>query len=322
MRQKRLFPRTTGILAAGLLLAALAAPAMAGPAGWTGGDDDRAFLGVYTRELDDPLREALGFDEDGVLVEDVVKGSAADEAGVKAGDILVTLDGRAITSPQRLRRLITKYDPGDTVKLEVWRKGKRVKMDIALGKPKPRKVKIHAEGPWIWNKGGDIRIMMGDDRAYLGIHPDDLSPQLGEYFGVEDGKGVLIREVKEDSPAAEAGLKAGDVIVAMDGEEIEEMDDLFDVLADHEPGDEVEVAYLRKGKKATVKVTLAEPPEKDEDDFEFYISPRGKRGMRFTSPERWRRGGVILEDLDDILEALPAPPEPPEAWSRYRRIPQ
>jgi len=88
------------------------------------------------------------------------------------------------------------------------------------------------------------------DRAYLGVSVDPTST----------ANGVEITEVAEDSPAADAGLEAGDVITEIDGDQVSSFTDLASVVADHEPGDEVDVTYERDGEPTTVTVTLGERP--------------------------------------------------------------
>lgn len=128
---------------------------------------------------------------------------------------------------------------------------------------------------------------------------DDLSEQLGDYFGVKDGQGVLVTEVVKDAPAEKAGIKAGDVITSLDGKKIEEVETLIDELDEYSEGDQVKVGVLRKGKKKSFKVTLE---ENEEENFYFQKTIMG--------PGIWKMGNgnhlfKILEDLNlDDLEKL------------------
>jgi C-terminal processing protease CtpA/Prc len=99
------------------------------------------------------------------------------------------------------------------------------------------------------------------NRARLGVRITGLSEQLGDYFGAEDGEGALITEVLEDTPAEKGGLKAGDVITRIEGEDIESTSDVYEALEDRKAGDQVDVRVLRKGQKKTIKVELEEPEE-------------------------------------------------------------
>ena len=98
------------------LPAATAAKAVAAGNGW---------LGVYTQQLDDDLRSGLDYRGDGVLVNQVVDGSPADAAGIRKGDVIVSFDDHAVSSPDQLRELVTGTNTGERVQVEVWRGGER-----------------------------------------------------------------------------------------------------------------------------------------------------------------------------------------------------
>ena len=102
---------------------------------------------------------------------------------------------------------------------------------------------------------------MAEDRGWLGVHLDALNSQLGEYFGVKEGAGVLVTEVVEGSPAAAAGLKAGDVVVKVGETDVASPDALHDTMAGTKPGDELKLQVLRKGTPKTVTAKLGEMPE-------------------------------------------------------------
>lgn len=97
--------------------------------------------------------------------------------------------------------------------------------------------------------------------SFLGIFPGPLTPQVADRFGIDVETGVLVLEVTEGTPAAEAGLEAGDVIVAVDGEETAIVEDLLSGLREHEPGDRIGLALVRDGEERDVEVTLADRPE-------------------------------------------------------------
>ena len=118
------------------------------------------------------------------------------------------------------------------------------------------------------------------DKGYLGIFMQDLNDQLADYFEVDEG--VLITKVEEDTPAEEAGLKAGDVIVAIDGEEIGSSNDAGEIIADHEKGDKVDIAVIRKG----VKKNFAAVLDEREMDLSWYgLSSDDNNVLKFYSGE-------------------------------------
>lgn len=102
----------------------------------------------------------------------------------------------------------------------------------------------------------DFDMMPGTTRGRLGIQTESLTPQLAEYFGAKEG-GVLVSSVNADSPAAKAGLKAGDVITSIDGDRVRDYDDLLREL--REKTGEVTVGIVRDKKESTVKTTIEQP---------------------------------------------------------------
>ncbi len=97
--------------------------------------------------------------------------------------------------------------------------------------------------------------------AFLGVQPGDLTPQLSQQFGIDAESGVLVVSITADSPAGEAGIEEGDVIVSLDGQEVLIVEDLLARLRDREPGDEVEIVVLRDGDRREIGVTLADRPD-------------------------------------------------------------
>ncbi len=115
----------------------------------------------------------------------------------------------------------------------------------------------------------------GKSDGYLGVQIQGLDGQLADYFGAKDG-GVLITEVIEDSPAEKAGMKAGDVILSVAGEEVEDASDLVEEIRGHKPDSQVQLNVIRKNRKRKMKVTLGEAPR----SFSMGFSP-GKNRMFF-----------------------------------------
>ena len=186
------------------------------------------------------------------------------------------------------------------------------------------------ENVWFSEDGGTVDLIMknmafGSDRGFMGVELDDLNDQLGEYFGIEDGEGALVSKVRDDSPAAAAGLMAGDVIVSVDGESVEDSGEVHEAMNDTEPEQEIEVKVVRKGKNKTLKVTLGEMPEGEFTNFmrvphapnmkmEFLsdgdfphgmdhdirvVAPRGRHNIREV-----HRLHEETEDLDEVREEL------------------
>jgi len=263
-------------------------------------DVKHGFLGVYLEGLDDSMREALDYEEPGVLVQDIVKDGPADMAGIKSGDIIVQFNSKKIFDVERLRKLIGLHDPGEKVDVIVFRDGKTKTFNVEL----EEKEKIHDSH---YFSVGDNNIKVYTDKllkkkyitekkVYLGVNIEDMEEQLGEYFGVKEGMGSLITNIFEDSPAEKAGLKAGDVIVAIASDPVEGTSDIGYILEDFEDGDEVDVKVMRDKKIKIIKVKLESPPDdwgmSDIDMDEIFINVQ----------EGLKKSKLIIDDIDFDVE--------------------
>ncbi len=239
-------------------------------------EDDDALLGVYLENLTDDLRGKYSFEGEGVYVNDVVEDSGAGKAGIKVGDIIVRFNGEDVASYKQLVNGIEKTSPGEEVEVVVFSGGSEKKLTVIMGKNQGWKKSVPlppSTKKW---------MTVYEPRPYLGINMQNISPQLAEYFTVDAG--VLITEVKEGSPAGEAGLKAGDVITAWKGGDIEEMSDIYVALEDEEPGKKVLLAIVRKGEEMEVKVTLG---KREEIGFGSGL-PGIKGDLTFKFDDLWK----------------------------------
>jgi len=286
-----------------------------------GEDEDTGWLGVHLRRLTPDLREAMDIPtETGVLVADVVEDSPAEKADFEVGDIILKYDGQTVSSPRGLSKLVRETAPGKKVTVEISRDGEQMTLTAEIGAregiEKLYKIKIsgdegeerllfHCPGGMEWfGLPHRFSTWLGSD-IWLGVHTVDLTDQLAKYFDIKDGRGVLISEVVEDSPAEKAKLQAGDVIVKADGERIEDTPDLREAIDEHEEGQEMEVVVVRKGKEKTVKLTLEKSPHRIETKFVKKLKrlPRKLKEMKFMGPhhdvpEIDLEVEKILEDYD------------------------
>lgn len=116
--------------------------------------------------------------------------------------------------------------------------------------------------------------------AYLGINLVNLTPELREHFGAPEESGVMVSRVEDDTPASEAGLKVGDVITAVDGEEVESGTALSGLIRKREEGDEVEMEVFRDGRSMTLVPVLAERPRPAYDVGSWMRVSGGKDGQQ------------------------------------------
>ncbi len=284
---------------------------------------DHAYLGVVLQPLTIDLKEAMDIDRDmqGVLISDVVDESPAEEYGLKNGDILIEIDGKEIRTVSGATRTIRAYSPGDEVKVVVLRDGsKKDVIEVKLGERPDYEVgKRDYDFDFDFNIP-DLKhkiVKAWGDQAYLGVRVQEVSSDLGDYFGVDEGEGVLVLEVFDDSPAEDAGLKAGDVILEIDGRDIEDPGDLVSYIGKQEPGDEVEVTYKRKRRTHTLEVELGEKKRFAAPFAEWYDDesgvhririqkePGGARFKTYQIPGEHGKVRVItIPDEDKILEEI------------------
>jgi membrane-associated protease RseP (regulator of RpoE activity) len=232
------------------------------------GEGGGAWLGVRLEEVTaEKAKELKLAGEYGVIVRDVEEGRPAAKAGVAKGDVIVEFAGEKVRSATQLRRLVRETPPGRTVTLLVSRAGQTHTLNAKLEAGGDRVFQLPVMPPLPSMPQFDIKIPEFDfgwqaRGARLGISGDELTPQLAGYFGVKQGKGVLVREVVVGSAAEKAGLKAGDVIVAVDGKEVATVSKLRRALAgDTEERQKVTLTIVRDKREQTLAVEL-EPPER------------------------------------------------------------
>ncbi len=249
-----------------------------------------AWLGVYMQTIDDKMVEAFDLATDfGVLINEVVDGSPAEEAGLEEDDIIIRFAGEKIFDTDDLIKMVRKHSPGDEVEVTIIRNSREDDLIIALGE-RPNEKKFQ----WVPKAKGKSYAFSfhDDDRPFMGVHLMDLNRQLGDYFGVPKARGALITEVEEDSPAEQAGLKAGDVIVGVDDDKVYDSKDVTELIAEKEPGDKVEVAVVRDRAQRSFTVEVGEAA--DDKDYSFFLHGR--------DPDQWL----------PLLQRLPEAPEAPE----------
>lgn len=239
----------------------------------------RGWLGVSLQELTPSMRDALNIgDRDGLLVNEVFDDSPAEEAGLEEGDVILEYDGKKVSRSKSFARMVRNTRPGTKVKLKIWRDEKEREIEVEIGRRRiPGMLRVFPEG------GASVFTVFM--RPQLGVQIHELDGDLAEYFEVDAG--LLVLEVNKDSPAEEAGMKPGDVIVKIEGEAIEEVGDIHDILEDYEEGDEVKVEIVRHGKRQEVTVELEGP---GAHDVRFF--GRGKNRFWMEGPD-----SRIIEEL-------------------------
>lgn len=219
---------------------------------------NRPWIGIYMQDITADLADAFSLSVNkGVLVNDVAENSPAEEAGLKAKDVILAWNGKTVINSQTLTELVGDSKAGDKVKLSINRAGKDMEVAITVGERKE---------PRVYSKRGSESAPLLKEFPYsanmkgigIGVSLQSLSGDLGTYFGVPDGKGALITEVMKDTPAQEAGLKAGDVVLKADDTEIETPSDVSSIIGNKHKGDKVKLVIMRDKSEKTVTLAVDE----------------------------------------------------------------
>ena len=197
--------------------------------------EGRYRLGVVLSELR-PAEKAKWNIDSGVVVEEVMPDTAADEAGIKEGDVILKIDDQEVSDSSDVRRLLRKLDEPKKLRLEILRDGKPLTLNVT---PDKREVNV-------------IRML---DRNRIGVELQELDSDLASYFQAAPDSGMLITRVEKNSPAADAGLNSGDIITAINGKKVRDERDLREELDEVDKDETVEITVLRHRteKKFTVK---------------------------------------------------------------------
>jgi serine protease Do len=255
---------------------------------WTG--DSTQTFGIPSEDLDansylgvgvaDITTDRLGVlklkEEHGVEVTMVDQDAPADKAGIKEHDVILTMNGTAIESKTQLQRMIHETPAGRVVTLGVSRDGQALSIKVQLadrrkeyavlqGKYKDKD--FHVEIPPIPNLPDfdipNIGVVYVHSSMRSGVMVENLTPQLGDFFGVKSGNGVLVRSVEKGSRAEKAGLRAGDVITRVGEQLIHDTSDFTHALHSLSAGS-VSVGVIRDKKEQTLTLTLPERKDSGE----------------------------------------------------------
>jgi serine protease Do len=185
----------------------------------------RGYLGVSINNLSRDEAEAFGLESsDGALVESVVEGHAADKAGVRHGDVIVSVDGESVDDTRELIDTISSLPPDTEVELGVIRNGKQMKISVTL---EEREMEGDVEPPS--DRGDDE----GDVFERVGVTVNALSPSVRQSYRIgAEIEGVVVTRVRPLSPASEAGVQVGMVITEANGEAVTSPAGLREIVAD------------------------------------------------------------------------------------------
>ncbi len=247
------------------------------------------YMGVGVIEVTSENMGALKLKEErGVEVVSVNSESPASKAGLKEHDAILDYNGTRIESVEQFKRLISETPSGRSVKLLISRDGATQTVNVKM--EERSNFMDHGDNNWVFNTPappmppmhpavpatptapaaprapraraftmpnfdgfGDMFVF--GDTPRLGIGGEEIGSQLGEFFGVPDKQGVLVREVSSGSAAEKAGIKAGDVIIKVDGKKVQDMSDLREAVRDNQ-GKSFLVLVIRNKHEMTLTVKI------------------------------------------------------------------
>lgn len=252
------------------------------------------YLGVGLVEVDGDRAAELGMQEAyGVEVSSVQQDSPADQGGLEREDILLRYADEKVIGVEHFVRLVRETPVGREMKLAVLRAGSEIDVTVTIGTRKKASSRLfvceggesdcevrvpgfHWRFPRLDIEIPRPRITMHS--RYLGAELEPLEGQLAEYFGVKEG--VLVRGVEANTPGERAGLKAGDVIVSVDGKAVDSFGDVRGAIRSADAREEIPLEIMRRRSKQTLKMEARRPPSDENDETE--ARPVGsRRGRRF-----------------------------------------
>lgn len=256
------------------------------------GPDQGAVLGVYIGCLnDDGVSRGCPEegDRDGVKIAGVTPGGPADDAGLKAGDIIVSLNDQSVEKDSRrasfdeLSRLMDEVEPGDKVSVRYMREGNERTADVVTGEVNPYAFAFSFD-----DDDFDFNFDLGDIPGFHGDHWNlrlgrwsdiemvALTPRLGEYFGTEEGL-LVVRAPGDD----ELQLEDGDVIISIDGRTPKSPEHAMRILRSYQSGEELQIDIVRSKKKRTLNIEVpggkSEASIRSPAGFKIFRAPRAPR---------------------------------------------
>ena len=245
-----------------------------------------SYLGVDTRDITpDRLSDLKLKEEHGVEVTLVDQDAPAGKAGLKEHDVILTINGNQVESVEQLRRMIREIPPGRVVNLGISRDGQPLALKAQLADRKktfalatPGKFAFAMPAipaipampamPAMPDMDVPVSIVVVHSSARSGLMVENLTPQLGDFFGAKNGEGVLVRSVEKGSRAEQAGFRAGDVIVKVNGESISDSGDFTRAVRGRKHNT-VNVSIIRDKKEQNLTLALPEHNQSQVLDESF-----------------------------------------------------
>jgi len=237
------------------------------------GSSGSAYLGVDIADVSqDRLGELKLKEEHGVEITMVDQDAPAGKAGLHEHDVILSLNGTTVESAAQLRRMIKETPPGRVVAFGISRDGQPLTIKVQLAdrhksmawQPHLPQMPEIPSMPSMPDFDLPVSVIVVHSGMHSGLMVENITPQLGDFFGVKDGKGVLVRSVEKGSRGDKSGFRAGDVIVKVNDRPVHDTSDFSHALHSSS-GPTASVVVMRDRREQTLTLTL--PEKKDSGDF-------------------------------------------------------
>jgi serine protease Do len=274
------------------------------------GGGGSSYLGV---DIADVSPERLGElklkEEHGAEITMVDQDAPAGKAGLHEHDVIVSLNGTAVESTAQLRRMIKETPPGRVVNLGISRDGQPLTIKVQLADRHKSmawapKMPEMPQMPTMPDFDLPVSVVVVHQSARSGLMVENITPQLGDFFGVKDGKGVLVRSVEKGSRGEKAGFRAGDVVVKVNNQPVHDTSDFTHALRSSSGG-AAAVTVMREKREQNLTLTL--PATKDsgnllEDSFDVTdFTAETEQAINRAGAEIARMAPAIAEKVQHAL---------------------
>ena len=286
---------------------------------WSANSDDSGSSGSSYMGVDiaDVTAERLGTlklkEEHGAEITMVDQDAPAGKAGLHEHDVIESVNGTRVESAAQLRRMIKETPPGRVVTLGISRDGQPMTIKVQLAdrkkamawSPSGHEFKFQMPAmPTMPDFEPPVSVVIAHSSARSGLMVENITQQLGEFFGVKDGRGVLVRSVEKGSNAEKAGFRAGDVVVKVNDQVVHDTSDFTHALRSSSGGSAA-VTVMRDKREQNLTLTL--PPRKDsgrlmEDTLDIDLDVDGLTAE--TEREVSRIGDEVAKEIGPAIEKV------------------
>ena len=202
----------------------------------------RGFLGVSIQTITPELAAALKLEErNGALVSDVMPDGPADQAGIQRGDVILTFNDQHIEDSRDLAATVAGTPVGEDIEVLVLRDGKRTSLPLTVGKMMP-------------DSNAQPQQSEQPERSKWGFRLQEMTPAMARQYGLSEHQGLRVVAVQPDSPAAEAGVRPGDILLQVNQQPVQSLQDVKDAL---DQADEDALLILVKRNQGSLFIALA-----------------------------------------------------------------